>query len=539
MVEEGVKVNNLSVKLKLMIAFVLLITLSLGSLGSLLYYQTVKQLDQDLGEKLLGIVQSTALSIKGEEHKKLKSREDEKEFFYQQLHAYLHQVKESNGLTYLYTIQPKGQDMEILVDSSKGEEKSHLGEYYAITNELLKKAMQKAFNGQASSIPGLYTDQDGTYKSACAPIKDENGRVIAILEGDISAQKVLDIKKRFLNTLLIFIVVSLAFTLLLSMILANYLTKPINILLKTMDELAERGGDLTQRVTVNSKDELGNLGQATNKILATIQKLVKKTILSSVQLAKTSHQVSASSQQIGAGANETAATMSQIATTVEQVSSNIQKIAQDSEVATFHAQEGNKQIIKVTEQMQNITNSSEAVSHVIARMHSNSQEINQIVEIITNIADQTNLLALNAAIEAARAGEQGKGFAVVAEEVRKLAEQSACATKEIFSLTQKIQLDSEQAVKKMEEGKKDIVNGNLITREVEVNFQQIIDCIHGLSNKIQEVAAATQEMSAGVENVASSVEEQTSALEEISDSTVSLAEYADSLQELVAQFKVE
>jgi methyl-accepting chemotaxis protein len=148
------------------------------------------------------------------------------------------------------------------------------------------------------------------------------------------------------------------------------------------------------------------------------------------------------------------------------------------------------------------------------------------------------LLALNAAIEAARAGEHGRGFAVVAEEVRKLAEQSASAAKEIYLLINAIQSESEKAVDSMADGSREVKSGLEVVREVGSNFKEIITAVQGLSSQIQNVASATEQMAAGVQNVAASTEEQTATMEEISAATESLTIMSEELNALVERFKV-
>jgi methyl-accepting chemotaxis protein len=230
--------------------------------------------------------------------------------------------------------------------------------------------------------------------------------------------------------------------------------------------------------------------------------------------------------------------MSEIAVTVEQVATNTQEVSAASKVASEHANEGNKEITRVNEQIEDNARISTEVAKDINELSNKSQEINQIVEMITSIADQTNLLALNAAIEAARAGEQGRGFAVVAEEVRKLAEQSANATKEIKVIINSIQVDSERAVDNMGTAGKVVDALNVAVQEVGNKFKDINNAVHELSSKIVEVASAAEQMSSGVQNVAASTEEQTAATEEVFASTESLSRLADELNTLVEKFAI-
>lgn len=269
-----------------------------------------------------------------------------------------------------------------------------------------------------------------------------------------------------------------------------------------------------------------------------MRELVREIVEKAATVSSSSQQLNASAQQTSAGANENASTMGEIATTVEQVTSNVQTISTTSVAASDHANQGRQGVARVSDQIQAIAGASREAAGVIDELSKKSKEISQIVVLITSIADQTNLLALNAAIEAARAGDQGRGFAVVAEEVRKLAEQSASAAKEIYSLINDIQLESNRAVETMAEGGRQVEAGIGVVQDVGVNFQQIIGAVQDLTPQIQEVASASEQMSAGVQNVAALTEEQTAAMEEVSASAEALSVVAEELSALVGKFKV-
>jgi methyl-accepting chemotaxis protein len=324
--------------------------------------------------------------------------------------------------------------------------------------------------------------------------------------------------------------------LLIAFLITRSITSPVANLLRVANVVAS--GDLTSEIAVNSGDEIGKLASAFKTMVDQMRELVREIMEKSATVSASSQQLNSSAQQTSAGASENAATMTEIASTVEQVTSNVQSISKASEVTTEHANEGNRGIAGITRQMQAIAGTSKEVSAVMDGLNAKTQEINQIVELITSIADQTNLLALNAAIEAARAGEQGRGFAVVAEEVRKLAEQSANATKEISGLVSAIQQESQRAVDNMAEGGREVEAGTRVVQEVGQNFKNIIGAVQDLTSQIREVASATEQMSAGVQNVAASTEEQTAAMEEVSASSDSLSRLAEELSRLVGKFKV-
>ncbi|ABO50774.1 methyl-accepting chemotaxis sensory transducer [Desulforamulus reducens MI-1] len=322
---------------------------------------------------------------------------------------------------------------------------------------------------------------------------------------------------------------------------ALYITRSINGPLKEIEERANKlaQGDINiEDIKVRSQDEIGHLAEAFNTMKNNIKNMLNQLIETANQLADVAEGLNEQAQQTAAGATETATTMNEIAATVEQMNSNVQEVSTVSETTANRANAGKEGLNKVTSQIQAITHSTGEVSEVIHQLNQKSMEISKIVNMITGIADQTNLLALNAAIEAARAGEQGRGFAVVAEEVRKLAEQSASATKDISSLINAIQTETHLAVEKIEQGNQEVSTGSVVIQEVGNIFEEIITSVQGLTLQIHHMASAAQQTSAGVQNVAASTEEQTAAMEEVTSTAESLNELSDQLKNLVKQFKI-
>jgi methyl-accepting chemotaxis protein len=244
---------------------------------------------------------------------------------------------------------------------------------------------------------------------------------------------------------------------------------------------------------------------------------------------------------------------------VEESASHAERTAEVANEAHHAAQSGVDAAQKATEAMRSVRDSSDAVTDAIQALAEKSSQIGTIVETITGIAEQTNLLALNAAIEAARAGEQGRGFAVVAEEVRKLAEESQHAAREISDLIAAMQSETSRAVDVVEDGARRTQDGAAVVEQTREAFLTIGQAVEDMNTRIEQIAAAAEEITAsastmyeGVGEVAAVAEESAAATEEVSASTQEtsasaqqiaaasqdLATTAERLAELISQFKL-
>jgi methyl-accepting chemotaxis protein len=338
-------------------------------------------------------------------------------------------------------------------------------------------------------------------------------------------------------------------------------------------------------------------GLATNQISMTVQQVAKGTADQSSSINTTAssvEQMSKAIEGVAKGAQEQSQAIArasevtaQISTAIQQVSENAASVTRDSSAAADAARNGAATVEETLQGMQSIKVKVGVSADKVQEMGKRSEEIGAIVETIQDIASQTNLLALNAAIEAARAGEQGKGFAVVADEVRKLAERSSQATREIGGLIEGIQKTVSEAVKAMEEGSKEVEIGvgsankagtalaDILTAAQAVNKQaalageaaeqmnvsagELVTAVDSVSAVVEENTAATEEMaanstevtqaiesiasvseenSAAIEQVSASAEEMTAQVEEVTASAASLAEQAQELMKVVNRFKL-
>ncbi|MDR3566335.1 MAG: methyl-accepting chemotaxis protein [Negativicutes bacterium] len=331
---------------------------------------------------------------------------------------------------------------------------------------------------------------------------------------------------------------------------------------KVADDEIGRLSKSMERMADNTRALLGHVRQNTDQVAASAEQLAA----SAEQSAQAANQVSVAIAEVSEGAekqlkavDDTASIVGQVAAGVQQIAANASAVADTSAKSADAVREGSKAAEKAIAQMGHI---EEAVTHsaqVVSKLGERSKEIGQIVETIAGIAGQTNLLALNAAIEAARAGEQGRGFAVVAEEVRKLAEQSREAAKQIASLIAEIQQDTNSAVTAMNGGTEEVRIGAEVVNDAGKAFVLISGSISEVSSQMQQISAAIQQMAGGSQQIVAAVqeidavskdtashaqtvsaatEEQSATMEEIASSSQALAKLAEALTVAMARFKV-
>jgi methyl-accepting chemotaxis protein len=380
-------------------------------------------------------------------------------------------------------------------------------------------------------------------------------------------------------TVLLFLL-SLVVGALAATIITRGITKPVRMVVDRVNEIAGSAGDLTATVAVASDDEIGDLAKAFNGMISGLRGMVAKihgnsesVSASSQQLSSAAQQTNASVQQVSSAiqqlskgaqtqaqrVEETNRALEQLNVSVSQTAQSAQQAASTSSQATQSAQRGVEKVKDAVETMNRIDNSTTHSAQAVAKLGRRSEQMAEIVDVITNVAEQTNLLALNAAIEAARAGEAGSGFAVVAEEVRKLAENSAKSATQIGKLIKETIGETESAVKNMEVTSNEVVSGKEIIAQVGTGLDEILQGSQNVATMLQQISVATQQMSEGAKQVAKSGEdiatiaEQASAstqqasastqemvatMQEMASSAESLAQMGINLNKLVAQFKV-
>ncbi|WP_245614523.1 methyl-accepting chemotaxis protein [Actinokineospora inagensis] len=320
------------------------------------------------------------------------------------------------------------------------------------------------------------------------------------------------------------------------LLITRSITKPMRGLSAALEAVAD--GDLTQRVDVHSKDEVGRMATALNKatdgtreIVSTISRGVTSLKASTQQMNDMSHQVTASAEEtsaqagvVTAAADQVAKNVQTVATGADEMSASIKEIAQSANEAAGVA----GQAVSV----------AAATNGTVAKLGESSMEIGNVVKVITSIAEQTNLLALNATIEAARAGDAGKGFAVVANEVKDLAQETAKATEDISRRVEMIQADTANAVNAIDEISEIIGRINDFQLTIASAVEEQTATTTEMNRNVGEASAGVSEIAANIGGVAESAGNTTGTVTRTTEVLDDLARLSAELQSQVSRFNL-
>jgi methyl-accepting chemotaxis protein len=311
-------------------------------------------------------------------------------------------------------------------------------------------------------------------------------------------------------------------------------------------------GDLTLRGSVTS-DALGNVVDSVNYMLDNFTSVLRRVRDAANDVSVSANQILNASERMATGATQqdheitnTSSAVEELTVSMKQVSNNAEASAEAARRALDAAEQGNRSVRDTLEGMQRIRSSVQATAKKIKSLGDRSLEISEIINVINDITEQTNLLALNAAIEAARAGEAGRGFAVVADEVRKLAEHSRTATKDIAALIKAIQAETNEAVVVMEEGTREVEVGARLADQAGKALEAISAVVRQSAELVQEISLASKQQVRGTEGVAnamqiiSNITRQTSqGARQTARSTEQMVKMSEQLNEALSQFRVQ
>ena len=573
--------NSLTVAKKIMLSFAMIIVLFLGfavytnyagkalnkSTTDFMDWTNALTLSAQLSESALEIRNLTILKVVATDAAKradLDKRLQEEE---QRVEGLFAQYEDTLAHTTYYTEEERQAD-RALFDSERAAWQA-----YMATSKQMDQLI--AAGNRAAIIAHLEGPARTAYLNFKGEVDKDNERSI---KGTLAVRDESDATyQRVLMSTIAASVAVLLFTCFFAWYLLKNIKTSVDILLAFLQKVAS--GDLRTTLPVYAKDEFAAMARACNKMVenvramtATIQKTAGTVADSTDTLTSTSGQSAHVIQDVAQSITEVAeAAQAQMTLVgeakeavhafiegVEEAARKTEDVAEVIVRTSEKAEEGNQLVVATVAQMNTIADTTVSISNAVTKLGERSKEIGNIVEVISGISAQTNLLALNAAIEAARAGEHGRGFAVVAEEVRKLAEGSQQATRQITDLIRTIQDETEQAVSAMAEGRNQAEKGRenvaatgegfseilTMIRHVQENSEVIQSTMRDLGASAGRIDDATSEIHASAskvagesENVSAATEEQAAGMEEIAASARGLSDMAQELNQAAAQFK--
>ncbi|MDQ0203867.1 methyl-accepting chemotaxis protein [Pectinatus haikarae] len=570
-------IQNLKVRQKLvLLLFIMLISLvGVGIVGYYFLNKTNNNVHMMYAEKLVAVElinsnMSEAHKIESDVHAlMLTTNDSEQKTLYDDIDA---RAKHFDANLTKYESLPMN-------DATKGqiaEIRSDLTQYRAVRKNVLALSLQDK-NDEAYAL----------FKADGKPVSDKFMKELAALAANINnaademnAQNEKDFA--FANMIFLAIIIIgiiLAFS--LGWLITKQISSRMSDVVNFLNLLST--GDFSKAVperSINDQSEFGSISRAVHSMQTSVKNLLSQLIHLAEQLATSSEVLTASAEQSAQASNQVAGSVTQVAdgaerqlkltnsadSLVKQISDAIKQVAENTQTVSGSAEKtaetasnGEGAVKHAVNQMKTIEEKTNNTAAVISELEEKSKQIGQIVDVISNISGQTNLLALNAAIEAARAGEAGKGFAVVAEEVRKLAEQSQDAAKQITELISQVQAKTDNAVTFMSDSKNEVDTGASVVSSAGSNFEQILHMVKDMTEQIREISASIEEVTGHAQNVVSAVQdidneskkaseetqnisaatqEQSASVEEIASSSQKLSQMADELRQAVRKFKI-
>ena len=333
--------------------------------------------------------------------------------------------------------------------------------------------------------------------------------------------------------------VGLLIALVMGFLLAVQITGPLRRYISATEELSRGQGDLSRRLEVETKDELGELAGNLNRVFAKIHSLAASVQRTAFQVNSSSGEISGMSRKLLAGAREQASKVSNSTAAVTELSSSIQQVAENAAQATRAAKQSGEAVTRAISRLQLIRKTVEEAGQRIAALGESGKRIGNIVEVIRQISEQTSMLALNAAIEAAHAGEHGRGIAVVADEVSSLAKRTGQSARDIEDLIAAIRDQTGEAVRSMQLGTREVEEGTGLVENTLADLKMLISVIDDTASAVQEQAIASDEIARNMDAVQRIAGAAVGSSENAVNEGERLQRLAEELEQSVKGFKID
>jgi methyl-accepting chemotaxis protein WspA len=347
------------------------------------------------------------------------------------------------------------------------------------------------------------------------------------------------------------IVVSLIALGLIGWLIVRSIVKSARELNERVRQMASGAADLTARIQVDGTDEMGQLAEGINSVIAKIQGIVSKARESSLQLLSAASQIAATARSqeqtvnnLSASTTQVAASVREVSATSKDLSSTVNEVSETAAHAADLATRGRDNTTKMATEMKQLVESTASVSTKLGMIREKADSINAVVTTITKVADQTNLLSINAAIEAEKAGEYGRGFLVVAREIRRLADQTAVATLDIETMVRQMQDAVGAGVMQMDKFADEVRSGVAQVTKINQMTWEIINEVTSLSSRFKLVNESMRNQTAGAQQIndamgqiAEATRRSAQSIKEFESATATLRASVEGLNQEIAQFK--
>ncbi len=334
--------------------------------------------------------------------------------------------------------------------------------------------------------------------------------------------------------------------------IAGTIRRSLKDIIDSMQGIAQENGDLTVRLTTDSKDEIGDLVFWFNSFIEKLQGVIKNVVDTALPLAETTNRINhlstctiESFQRQSDSVIESRQSVEEMSQSIGEITSNAADAASAAHHANEEAETGKRVVETTVEGIRSLAENISQAAHAINQLQADTNKVNVVLEVIKGIAEQTNLLALNAAIEAARAGEQGRGFAVVADEVRNLASRTQESTEEINQMLAQLQRAAMQAVTMMESSQASVEASVETANEAGDSLVEITKKVNTIADMNGAIAVATEQqhqlsgvMVDHVEEIQTCADEASTASNEVAEVSQKLSVLATELESVARQFKV-